>query len=160
MPVRILPIIFLALPILEIAVFILVGQQIGLGWTLLLILVTAIVGVYLLRQQGFGVLAQIREDVNAGRVPAQAMAHGVLILAAGLLLLTPGFVTDTLGFLLFIPSVRDWVWRVMAPAFFARLSGSWARWPGSYDGGTTYHSVIDLQADEGDDPPDPRSRRS
>jgi UPF0716 protein FxsA len=159
MPVRILPIIFLVVPILEIAVFILVGQQIGLGWTLILILVTAIIGAYLMRQQGFGVLAQIREDVNAGRVPAQAMAHGVLILMAGLLLLTPGFVTDALGFLLFIPAVRDWVWQVVAPIFFARLSGNWARWPGSYDGGTTYHSVIDLKADEADDPPDPGSRR-
>jgi UPF0716 protein FxsA len=158
MPVRILPIIFLVVPILEIAVFILIGQQIGLGWTLLLILVTAIIGVYLLRQQGFGVLAQIREDVNAGRLPAQAMAHGVLILVAGLLLLTPGFVTDTLGFLLFVPSIRDWVWRVVAPDFFSRLSGSWARWPGSYDGGTTYHAVIDIEVDEADRPPDPGSR--
>ena len=151
MPVRILPIIFLVVPILEIAVFILVGQQIGLGYTLLLILVTAIIGVFLLRQQGFGLLAQIRADVNAGRVPAAAMAHGVLILVAGILLLTPGFVTDTLGFLLFVPGFRDWIWRVVAPAFFSRLSGSWSRWPGSYDETGQYRATIDIGLEVGDD---------
>jgi len=158
MPVRILPILFLVVPILEIAVFILVGQQIGLGWTLLLILVTAIIGAYVLRRQGFGLLEEIREDVNAGRVPAAAMAHGVLVLAAGILLLTPGFVTDTIGFLLFVPGVRDWVWRVVAPMFLSRLSGSWSRWPGSYDGGPTQGGVIDLRADPADDRRNPGNR--
>ena len=159
MPVRIMPIIFLIVPILEIAVFVLVGQQIGLGLTLLLILVTAIIGVYLLRRQGFELLEQIREDVNAGRVPAAAMAHGVLVLVAGVLLLTPGFVTDSIGFLLFVPGVRNWVWRVVAPMFFSRLSGSWSRWPGSIDGGaggspTRDGSVIDLTADPKSDQTD------
>lgn len=145
MPVRIMPILFLVVPILEIAVFILVGQQIGLGWTLLLILVTAIAGTMLLRQQGFGVLNRIRDDVNAGRMPAEAMADGVLILVAGILLLTPGFVTDALGLLLFVPAFRAWVWRVLAPMFFARLSGSWARWPGAGDeGGGASFTVIEL----------------
>ena len=131
MPVRILPIILLVVPILEIAVFILVGGQIGLGWTLLLILATAVLGTILLRQQGFAVLRQIQEDANLGRVPAAAMAHGVLIIVAGVLLLTPGFVTDALGFLLFAPGVRVWVWRILAPIFLARLSGRWSRWPGA-----------------------------
>ena len=124
MPIRIMPILFLVVPILEIAVFILVGQQIGLGWTLLAILVTAILGSILLRQQGLGVLEQIRNDVNAGRMPAEALAHGALIIVAGILLITPGFVTDAIGFLLFVPGFRRWVWRVVAPLFFARLSGS------------------------------------
>ncbi len=156
MPVRIMPILFLTVPILEIAVFILVGQQIGLGWTLLLILATAIAGTMLLRQQGFGVLNRIRDDVNAGRMPAEAMAHGVLILVAGILLLTPGFVTDALGLLLFLPPFRAWVWRVVAPMFFARLSGSWARWPGAGDdGGGAGFTVIDL----GPNPPDDGDRR-
>lgn len=130
MPVRILPIILMVVPILEIAVFILIGGQIGLGWTLLLILVTAVLGAMLLRRQGFAVLEQIREDVNAGQVPAAAMAHGVLIIVAGVLLLTPGFVTDALGFMLFVPQLREWVWRTLAPLFFIRLSGRWSRWPG------------------------------
>jgi UPF0716 protein FxsA len=121
----------MVVPILEIAVFILIGGQIGLGWTLLLILVTAVLGAILLRRQGFAVLEQIREDVNAGQVPAVAMAHGVLIIVAGVLLLTPGFVTDTLGFMLFVPQLREWIWRTLAPLFFGRLSGRWSRWPGA-----------------------------
>ncbi len=159
MPVRIIPILFLVVPIVEIAVFILVGQQIGLGLTLALILATAVIGIILLRQQGFNVLERLREDVNAGRVPAAAMADGVLVLVAGILLLTPGFVTDAIGFLLFVPAVRDWVWRVIAPMFLARLSGRWSRWPGSYDGGTTYRTVIDIRAEGPDDPGDSDGRR-
>ncbi len=144
MPVRIMPILFLVVPILEIAVFILVGGQIGVGWTLLLVLATAIAGTMLLRQQGFGVLNRIRDDVNAGRMPAAALADGVMILVAGILLLTPGFVTDALGLLLFFPPFRHWVWRVLAPMFFARLSGSWARWPGAGDNGAAGFTVIEL----------------
>ncbi len=152
MPVRIMPIILLVVPILEIAVFILVGGQIGVGWTILLILLTAILGTILLRQQGFGVLEQIRGDVNAGRVPAAAMAHGVLIIVAGVLLLTPGFVTDALGFLLFVPGFRDWVWRVVAPFFFARLSGRWSQWPGDGGGGSAFYGTIELGPDGPHDP--------
>jgi UPF0716 protein FxsA len=159
MPVRIMPILFLVVPILEIAVFILVGQQIGLGLTLALILATAVIGVILLRQQGFHVLERLREDVNAGRTPAATMAHGVMVLVAGVLLLTPGFVTDAIGLLLFVPAVRDWVWRVIAPQFFSRLSGGWSRWPGSYDGGTTYRTVIDVRAEGPDNPGDADGRR-
>jgi UPF0716 protein FxsA len=152
MPVRIMPLLFLLVPIVEIAVFIVVGGRIGLWPTLLLIVVTAIIGTMLLRQQGFGVLAQIRDDVNAGRVPAAAMAHGVMIIVAGVLLLTPGFVTDALGFLLFVPVFRDWVWRTIAPRFFDHLSGSWSRWPGS-EGGGGFSTVIEL----GSTPPDHRN---
>ena len=161
MPVRIMPILLLVVPILEIAVFILVGGEIGIGWTLLLVLLTAILGTFLLRQQGFGVLEQIREDVNAGRVPAAAMAHGVLIIVAGVLLLTPGFVTDALGFLLFVPSVRAWVWRVLAPLFFARLSGRWARWPGAPDGNgaSAYYASFELGSETPSDPTSDGRRR-
>jgi UPF0716 protein FxsA len=127
--------------------------------TLALVLVTAVIGVILLRQQGFQILERVREDVNAGRTPAPAMADGVLVLVAGILLLTPGFVTDAIGLLLFVPAIRDWIWRVVAPMFFARLSGSWSRWPGSYDGGTTYRTVIDIRAEGPDDPGDSGSRR-
>ena len=160
MPVRILPIILIVVPVLEIAVFILVGGQIGLGWTLLLVLATAVLGASLLRRQGFAVLEQIREDVNAGIVPAAAMAHGVLIIVAGVLLLTPGFVTDALGFTLFVPQIRDWVWRSLAPMFFARLSGRWSRWPGANDGNEDTNATtveIGPNAEPGDGDPNDRA---
>ena len=143
MPFRIMPVILLVVPIIEIVVFILVGGQIGVGWTIVGVIVTAVIGTMLLRSQGFAILTQIRDDVNAGRVPAAAMAHGVLIIVAGVLLLTPGFVTDALGFLLFVPAFRAWVWRAFAPRFFSHLSGSWARWPGA-GGDDVSYTVVDM----------------
>ncbi len=150
MPFRILPFLFLIVPIVEIAVFILVGQEIGVGLTILLVIATAVIGVMQFRRQGFSVLRRMREDVNAGRVPAAALAHGVLIVVAGVLLLTPGFVTDALGFTLFVPAVRDWAWRVVTPRFVNHLSGSWSRWPGDGPDGGSYGATVDLSPS---DPP-------
>ena len=112
-PLAIIPFLLLVIPIAEIAAFIAVGQWIGIGWTLLMILVTAVIGTILLRVQGFGLIARARGEVSAGRVPARELVHGVMLLVAGVLLLTPGFITDTLGFLLFVPPLRDWGWRHM-----------------------------------------------
>lgn len=107
------PLVLLGVPILEICVFILVGRQIGVLPTMGMILVTAVAGSILLRVQGFGVLARIRQTMDTGGMPGRDLVHGVMILVAGILLLTPGFVTDTLGFLLFIPPIRDLGWRFL-----------------------------------------------
>jgi UPF0716 protein FxsA len=108
-----IPLALLAVPILEIAVFIVVGQQIGVMATLAMIFITAVIGSILLRVQGFGLLRQIQKVMDEGGVPDRELVHGVMILLAGVLLLTPGFVTDTVGFLLFIPPVRDAAWRFL-----------------------------------------------
>ena len=100
------PFLLLVVPVLEIAGFILIGQAIGLGWTMLGILLTAIIGTMLLRRQGLALLGQMRSEMNAGRVPARELADAAMLLVAGILLLTPGFVTDALGFSLFLPPVR------------------------------------------------------
>lgn len=102
----ILFILFVVIPILEIAAFIQVGSLLGLFPTLISILLTAVIGAILVRQQGFKVLNDAREQSARNEVPVTAVIHGVFILAAGLLLLTPGFVTDTIGFLFLIPPVR------------------------------------------------------
>ncbi len=99
-------ILFVVIPILEIAAFIQVGSLIGLLPTLLSILLTAVIGAILVRQQGFKVLNDARAQSARNEVPVSAVIHGVFILAAGLLLLTPGFVTDTIGFLFLIPPLR------------------------------------------------------
>jgi len=109
-----IPVLLLAVPILEIAVFILVGGQIGVFPTLAMILVTAVFGTILLRVQGFALIARIRGEMQANRVPGRELVHGAMLLAAGLLLLTPGFVTDSIGFLLFIPPIRDSIWAFAA----------------------------------------------
>ena len=104
-----IPFLLLIVPVLEIAVFIFVGGQIGVINTLLGIVLTAFIGTVLLRQQGFALIGQAQAQMERGNIPGKELAHGVMLLAAGLLLLTPGFVTDSIGFLLLVPPVRDTV---------------------------------------------------
>ncbi|MEM7508422.1 MAG: FxsA family protein [Pseudomonadota bacterium] len=101
--------IFLALvavPIIEIALFIEIGGWIGLWPTIATVILTALIGTLLLRQQGFAALNDLQTRLSEGRDPSSALAHGAMILIAGIVLLTPGFFTDAIGFLLLIPPVR------------------------------------------------------
>ncbi|MEQ8440719.1 MAG: FxsA family protein [Alphaproteobacteria bacterium] len=98
--------LFIGVPIAEIALFIEVGERIGLGWTLIAILATAVAGTWLVRQQGLAVLNRVRSEMDQNRMPVGEVLSGVCILVAGALLLTPGFLTDTLGFILLIPPFR------------------------------------------------------
>lgn len=97
---------FLAVPLIEIALFIQIGGVIGLGWTLVTVVLTAILGTYLVRNQGALAMGQLRQSFSDMRDPTEPLAHGAMILFSGALLLTPGFFTDAIGFLLLIPSVR------------------------------------------------------
>jgi UPF0716 protein FxsA len=106
-----IPFLLLAVPLAEIAAFVVIGGQIGVWATLGMVLLTAIIGSFLLRWQGIGLFNRINAELRANRVPGRELVHGVMILVAGVLLLTPGFVTDSLGFLLFVPGIRDLVWR-------------------------------------------------
>ncbi len=92
--------------VLEIAVMIQVGQWIGFLNTVGLLLLVSFAGVWLVKRQGLGVLARIREQRMAGRLPAAELFDGALILVAGVLLVIPGFVTDALALLLLVPPVR------------------------------------------------------
>lgn len=98
---------FLAVPLIEITLFIQIGGAIGLGWTLLTVILTAIAGTYLVRQQGFATLAKLQSSFHDMRDPTEPLAHGAMILFAGALLLTPGFFTDAVGLSLMIPGVRQ-----------------------------------------------------
>ena len=97
---------FIFVPVIEIALLIKVGSAIGLGTTILVVIFTAILGAYLVRQQGFATLTAVQQEMNAGRVPAMQMAEGIALLFAGAVLLTPGFVTDAIGFSLLTPPIR------------------------------------------------------
>ena len=99
-------IVFLAVPILEIAAFIQVGSLIGLWPTLALTVATAIAGAALVRYQGFLTLKALRDNLDSGQLPLEPVIHAGFLLVAGLCLLTPGFVTDTIGFILLIPAAR------------------------------------------------------
>ena len=97
---------FIAVPVIEIGLFIQVGDIIGLWPTLLIVLLTAIAGTTLVRSQGTQVLSALQGSFQAMRDPTEPLVHGAMILFAGALLLTPGFFTDAFGFLLLFPPFR------------------------------------------------------
>ena len=145
MSFNLVPFLFLAVPLTEIAVFVLVGSKIGVLPTIGLVILTAVAGTILLRWQGFNALARIQKELAAHRVPGKEMVQGVMILLAGFLLLTPGFVTDTLGLLLFIPPVRDAVWRFLSSRINVETIGGGFSQRGA---GKPEPGVVDLDEDE------------
>jgi len=139
-----LPLLILAvligIPVVEIYTFVEVGDEIGALNTVLLTILTAIAGMALLRYQGLSVLMQAQERINAGQSPVNEILNGVLLALAGLFLLIPGFVTDTVGFLLFMPPLRNFL--------AARMStlGRFSAHGHNYHGGGRYQgqsTVID-----------------
>lgn len=106
---RILPIIlalFILTPIIEIYLFIEIGSAIGALQTILLIVVTAVIGVALLRHQGLSTMRKVQSQMEHGELPAVGMLEGMMLFFAGALLLTPGFFTDVIGFLFLVPPLR------------------------------------------------------
>jgi UPF0716 protein FxsA len=97
---------FLIVPIIEIYLLIQVGEEIGAGWTVFLVVATAVIGAALLRHQGLATLYEAQRKMAHGELPATALLEGVMLLLAGALLLTPGFFTDILGFLVLVPMFR------------------------------------------------------
>jgi UPF0716 protein FxsA len=107
MALIVLVFLFIGMPLLEIAVFIQVGGEIGVWPTIGATILTALAGSRLLRTQGLAVLMRARAQMDQGQLPAREMFEGVCLVLAGALLLVPGFVTDTIGLLLFIPPIRE-----------------------------------------------------
>ena len=105
----ILAILFLVVPLFEIYLLIQVGGVIGAGWTVFLVVLTAVIGVWLLRIQGISTLMRAQQRLQDNEMPAQEMLEGMGLVVAGALLLTPGFFTDTVGFLLLFPPTRIWL---------------------------------------------------
>lgn len=104
---------FLAVPLIEITLFIQIGGIIGLGWTLATVVLTAILGTWMVRTQGFAVMTDLRGAFGEMRDPTEAIVHGAMILFSGALLLTPGFFTDAIGFALLVPAVRSVVFKYL-----------------------------------------------
>ena len=103
--------LFLAVPLIEIALFIQVGGLIGLWPTLAIVVLTAIAGTWMIREQGVREIGRLRRSCEELRDPTEPLASGAMILFAGALLLTPGFFTDACGFALLLPPVRSAVFR-------------------------------------------------
>ena len=122
--------LFTVVPLVELFLLVKLGAVIGIGATVLIVICTGVLGAWLARWQGLGVLRRLTDDMNEGRLPADALIDGLLILIAGAVLLTPGLITDALGFLLLVPQSRAVVRRTIA----ARLaSGTEVSDPGVID---------------------------
>jgi len=107
-------ILFITIPVVELVLFMTIGRQIGIFPTFGIILVTGILGAWLTRLQGMRTLARYQQAINEGRLPHEEVMDGLMILVAGAVLLTPGFLTDTVGFLLLVPTVRGVVRKRLA----------------------------------------------
>lgn len=111
-PIRaILLLVFIAVPLLEIALLIKIGQEIGFWATILLVIGTAVLGSWLLHSQGMETLKRVLASMDEGKPPVAPVFEGFLLIMAGLLLIMPGIITDTLGFILLLPSVRTLIVR-------------------------------------------------
>jgi len=107
MPFFLLLFLFVMVPIAEISLLIRVGGSIGTFNTIVFVIFTAVLGAYLVRQQGFATLNKLQGEMNAGRMPAMQIAEGVALLFAGAVLMTPGFMTDAVGFAILVPAIRQ-----------------------------------------------------
>ena len=101
--------LFILVPVIEMWILIEVGSQIGALPTIFLVVLTAMIGLSLLKKQGLSVLMSARQKLEVGAMPAAEFVNGIIIAVGGVLLLTPGFFTDSLGFVLLIPQTRKWV---------------------------------------------------
>ncbi len=136
----------LALPFVEIAVFIRVGEWIGIWPTIGLTILSSIVGLQLMRYQGLVTLARAREATRRNEPPLEELLDGLCILLAGLLLMIPGFVTDVLGLLLFLPPVR----RIVRERLWRGLGERERRRGGSVI--ETSYEIVEEERKEGDAP--------
>lgn len=142
---KILLLFFILIPIAEIALFIQIGDKIGLSATLFVVIITAIVGVNLLKQQGFRAWQNIQNTMAQGQVPAIEMAAGAQLLFAGGLLLTPGFLTDIIGFVLMVPQIRQFLAKKLIGAGLLQTNHQRGF---SYSSYSCYNSNSSTQSDD------------
>ncbi len=99
--------IFIIVPIIEITIFITIGSNIGILNTIAIILITALVGIFLVRRQGIRLLFDAQKNLSQGIMPTQEIKGAIFLLVSGLLLITPGFFTDFIGFLVFLKPIQN-----------------------------------------------------
>jgi UPF0716 protein FxsA len=144
----------IGVPLLEIALFIKIGGWIGLAPTLALIVLTAVIGAWMLRQQGLSVLMRAQRQLADGTLPVAEVFEGFCLVIAGALLLTPGFFTDAVGALLLIPTVRQALYRQVRQRVEAHI----VRAPGGVGPGSpqepTSGPTIEAEFEEVEEPAD------
>ena len=158
--------LFLAVPLAEILVIVEVAQRTGIIETIALLLIVSILGAWLVKSEGMGVIRKIQFQLIQGQIPNKELLDGGLILIAGVLMLTPGFITDVVGLLLLFPLTRPIIRRL----FFKRIVNQPFSAMGSDSKQSTFNftrgsffgmengdiEIVDLRRED-DDPRDPPS---
>jgi UPF0716 protein FxsA len=116
--------LFVVLPAVELYLLVVVGKHMGVLNTVGLIVITGMLGWWLVKAQGMSTLRRIRAETAQGRLPAEEMVSGLCLLGTGLLLITPGFLTDTVGFLVLIPPLRRALARQLMRRFKMKVMSS------------------------------------
>jgi len=146
--VPVLLLVFIIVPIVELAIIIQIGSQVGVLTTVVLLVAVSVIGAWLVKFQGLGVLNRIRRGLARGELPATELVNGGLILFAGALMLTPGFLTDAVGLALLLPPVRAVVRPALAKRFRAQTGGVGFGPSGSrLDGGPYYETTTSDEED-------------
>ncbi|EGQ8314361.1 FxsA family protein [Vibrio cholerae] len=146
--------LFIAVPVIEIALFIQVGGVLGVWPTIALVLLTAIVGASLVRSQGLQTLLTVQQRLAQGQLPAQQILEGVMLAVAGVLLLTPGFFTDILGMLVLLPAPRAYLAKqLMSRVVVGNIHASGAGFEHPFHdranpNGTTYEGEFERKDDQ------------
>lgn len=108
---------FTLVPFIEIYLLIKIGAQVGAFNTILIVILTGLLGASLARLEGIKTMTKVRESLNRGELPAEEMLDAMLIFVAGVVLLTPGFITDLTGLALLVPQARFWFKRWLRKKF-------------------------------------------
>jgi UPF0716 protein FxsA len=141
--------LFALVALAEMLTFFWVGARIGLGWALGLALATALVGSYLVRRAGLLVWRRLRQKLEVGELPGRELSDGAAILIAGAFLISPGFITDTLGFLLLMPFIRDGIYGLVSKRFRNRVTVFTSNFT-TVTRERVHGEVIDVDPDESD----------
>ena len=148
--------LFILVPIAELAVLIQVGQEIGVWWTIAILIADSVLGALLMRSQGRIAWRRFNEALQAARPPAREVLDGVLVIFGGALLLTPGFITDIFGLLFLIPPTRALVRGLLVKRFANRMivaarsrASAGTTWPprGGGGPGDVEGTAVDVDAD-------------
>jgi UPF0716 protein FxsA len=116
--------LFTLVPVIELSLLIKIGSIIGLFNTITIVILTAMIGAYMVRTEGFGIMTRMQRDMQQGVFPAEELINGAMILVAGALLLTPGFFTDIIGFLMVFPVSRNVIKRIAKRYIEKRVSNN------------------------------------
>lgn len=116
--------IFVLIPVIELSLLIKVGSIIGTMNTIVIIILTAVIGAYMVRLEGLGVMYRIQKNMLEGVFPAEELINGMMILIAGALLLTPGFFTDAIGFLMVFPASRNVIKKIVRTYIEKKMSST------------------------------------